>query len=115
MEQQKEVSKMIEIDFEKEAIKMMQITQCSKTEADAFLCAQDEYFDMIGLNVYEDELHREHSLSADIVVDDEEMCLYISSRTKLSIEKCRGLSLADLQYLEELGAAYNDKIEREVL
>ncbi|RKI38467.1 hypothetical protein D7V86_19500 [bacterium D16-51] len=106
---------MIEVDFEKEAIRMMQITQCSKTEADVFLCAQDEYFDMIGLNVYEDELHHEHLLSVDIVVDDEEMCLYISSRTKLSIEKCRSLSLADLQYLEELGVVYNDKIEREVL
>ena len=98
------------IDFEKEAIRIVHITKCSKTEADAFLYAQEEYFDIIGVNVYEDEVNYEHPISTDIIVDDEEMCLYISSRTGISIEKCRNLSLADLQYLKEMGVVDDDEI-----
>ena len=84
----------------KEAKRLAELTGMSEEVAYAYVLAEDQYYDQIGLNVYDDE---EHVEGCDCLLDIEEMWEFISSKTGIELEVCELLDAAEIQYYEEIG------------
>ena len=76
---------------------------CSHEQANTFVELEDEYFDSIGLNVYElDVAHEE--LRSDVVVNDADIIKYKCDRTgKISRDLCERMIEAEYKYFEKIG------------
>ena len=94
---------MTTIIFEEQAGRMAEISGCKYEEAMEYLEAQDEYYDLVGINVYPDGNLQESDLCSDIVVDGDKMEQYITEHSSLSNEMVEALAEAELRYLEEKG------------
>lgn len=94
---------MVYLDLDKEATFITEVTGCSLEQANIFVDLEDEYYDSIGLNVYElDVTHEE--LRSDVVVDDEDIIKHVCGRTdKISRELCERMIEAEHKYFEEIG------------
>ena len=100
MEQSNEI---IILDLDKEAAFIAEETGCSLEQANSFVELEDDYYDSIGLNVYElDVTHEE--LRSDVVVDDEDIIKYVCGRTdKISRGLCEKMLEAEYKYFVENG------------
>lgn len=67
---------MLYLDLDKEAAFIAEETGCFLEQANIFVALEDDYYDSIGLNVYElDVTHEE--LRSDVVVDDEDIIKHV--------------------------------------
>ena len=91
------------LNLDKEAAFIAEVTGCSLEQADTFVDLEDDYYDSIGLNVYElDVTHEE--LRSDVVVDDEDIIKYVCGRTdKISRGLCEKMLEAEYKYFVENG------------
>ena len=93
------------LNLDKEAAFIAEVTGCSLEQADTFVDLEDDYYDSIGLNVYElDVTHEE--LRSDVVVDDEDIIKYVCDRTdEISRDLCERMLEAEYKYFVENGIA----------
>ena len=93
------------LNLDKEAAFIAEVPGCSLEQADTFVDLEDDYYDSIGLNVYElDVTHEE--LRSDVVVDDEDIIKYVCGRTdKISRDLCERMLEAEYKYFVENGIA----------
>ena len=62
---------MVYLDLDKEAAFIAEETGCSLEQANTFVDLEDDYYDSIGLNVYEMDVTHEE-LRSDVVVEDDD-------------------------------------------
>ena len=93
------------LNLDKEAAFIAEVTGCSLEQADTFVDLEDDYYDSIGLNVYElDVTHEE--LRSDVVVEDEDIIKYVCDRTdEISRDLCERMLEAEYKYFVENGIA----------
>lgn len=94
---------MVYLDLNKESVFISDQIGCSLEQANIFVELEDDYYDSIGLNVYElDVTHEE--LRSDAVVDDADLIEFICGRTdKISGELCEQMIEAEYKYFAEIG------------
>lgn len=63
---------MVYLDLDKEAAFIAEETGCSLEQANTFVDLEDDYYDSIGLNVYEMDVTHEE-LRSDVVVEDDDI------------------------------------------
>lgn len=90
----------IELSLEDEAVRLSELTGTSINVANMFVLAEDEYLDMVGVNVYEGE---ENINSEEVVVNVQEMINYIVSVAGIDEELCYRLEDAERKYFCEIG------------
>lgn len=93
--------KKLVIYLEDEAKRLSELTGVPNEIALAYVSAEDKYFDLIGLNVYEDEISIEKEEVK--VLDVDEMIEFIVSETGIDKEICEKLDEAELEYYSEIG------------
>lgn len=94
---------MVYLGLNKESVFISDQIGCSLEQANIFVELEDDYYDSIGLNVYElDVTHEE--LRSDAVVDDADLIEFICGRTdKISRELCEQMIEAEYKYFAEIG------------
>ena len=93
---------MVYLDLNKESVFISEEIGCALEQANLFVDVEDEYYDSIGLNVYElDVTHEE--LRPDVVVDDVDLIKFICDRTdKISREICEQMLEAEYKYFARI-------------
>lgn len=93
---------MIILNLDDEVDFIVKVLGCSKVAARDFVYLEDEYFDKLGLNVYEST--PTEFLSSNVVVEEQEMLLFIASHsTNLDLQMCEQIVAVEHEYLKELG------------
>ena len=91
------------LDLDKEAVFIAEETGCSLEQANTFVDLDDDYYDLIGLNVYELDITHEE-LRSDVVVEDDDIINFVCGRTdKISRELCERMIEAERKYFEKIG------------
>lgn len=88
------------LDLESESKRLTEFTGISEEITYAFVISEDNYCDLIGLNIYDDSDYVEESA---IVLDIEEMLSYISGETGIDLGLCELLQEAEDKYFSEIG------------
>lgn len=92
----------IVLDLNEEAKYIANKIKCSLEKALDFVFLEDEFMDLLGLNVYEDTDPKD--LSTDIVLDEEEMHQYIAEHSELlTVEDCEKIQEVENEYFVMLG------------
>lgn len=104
--------KLIEFSLDDEAKRMSELTGITLESAKMFVLAEDEYFDIVGVNVYEGEENIESDYA---VVDVQEMVNYIVSVTGIDEELCYRLEDAERKYFCEMGIMDSKDYEGEFM
>lgn len=100
MKQSREI-KILYLD--KEAAFIAEETGCSLEQVNIFAELEDDYYDSIGLNVYELDITHEE-LRSDVVVEDDDIINFVCGRTdKISRELCERMLEAEYKYFVEIG------------
>lgn len=91
------------LNLDEEATYITEEIGCSLEQANIFVELEDEYYDSIGLNVYElDATHEEHR--SDVVVDDADLIDFICGQIdKISRELCEQMIEAEYKYFARIG------------
>lgn len=90
----------IKLDLEDESKRLTELTGVSEEVTYAFVVSEDNYCDIIGLNIYDDNDYVEES---EIILDIEEMLTYISKKTGIDLDICYLLQEAEDKYYSEIG------------
>ena len=94
---------MVYLDLNKESVFISKEIGCSLELSNNFVEMEDEYFDSIGLNVYELDITHDE-LRSDVVVDDDELIEFICGRTDMiSKELCERMIEAEYKYFAKIG------------
>ncbi|MBO4394888.1 MAG: hypothetical protein J5819_00895 [Eubacterium sp.] len=97
------MSGLVEIDFDEISNYLVEKGVCTAEEAISYLEAEDDYYDSIGLNVYdEDEIDEEMSSSdrsTAPVVDQRDVDAYIVEHTDLEPSKVDDITGYLMEYL----------------
>lgn len=94
---------MVYLDLDKEAAFIAEETGCSLEQANTFVDLEDDYYDSIGLNVYEMDVTHEE-LRSDVVVEDDDIINFVCGRTdEISRELCERMLEAEYKYFVEAG------------
>ena len=96
-------------DIDEAAAFIAERTGCTVEQALAYLYAEDDYFDEIGLNLYPDE--NNHLIlppedTSNIVVDDREVTAFVLEHTDLSRELTEKIIEAEFAYMEQQGLIF---------
>lgn len=90
----------IKLDLENESKRLTELTGMPEEVTYAFVISEDNYCNLIGLNIYDDSDYVEES---KIVLDIEEMLSYISGETGIDLDSCELLQEAEDKYFSEIG------------
>lgn len=94
---------MVYLDLNMESVFISKEIGCPLEQSNIFVELEDEYFDSIGLNVYELDVTHDELLS-DVVVDDDDLIEFVCGKTdKISRELCERMIEAEYKYFAEIG------------
>lgn len=95
---------MICLDLDEEARYISKRTGCSLDIATTFVDLEDSYYDLLGVNVYDDSPVKEISQEDATVVDEDELLKFICSKSEeISENLCETMLEAEHEYFVKIG------------
>lgn len=105
---------MITINMDDEERFLVTKTGICPRDVHLFMVAQTAYYEKLGLISFEENSELLLKIS-NAVVDNDELCEYVSNLTGFDFEVCEQLTIADLEYLTEHGAIMDIPNESDML
>lgn len=93
---------MLEYNFNKIADYMVTKGVCTAEDAYKYLEAEDDYYDLAGVNVYDDD-DVEAQCVSDVVIDQRYVDRFISEKTGLCIEYVERITEVLYEYMTKEG------------
>lgn len=98
-----DTEKMIVYNFSEIADYLVSKNICSKDEAYRYLEAEDKYYDLAGLNVYDMDNADASAMVSNIVIDQNDVERFIAEKTTLNAETVEKISETLYEYMEDYG------------